>query len=201
MTITVTITADDAQEVQRTLLALAFPGHPSQPKLQPPVAEGAISPAPATGNGPTTSWEAAKPTSWDVMKPAEAVELIEVADLPVPEEAAEPPLQSSKRKPPPKSKYKAKAAPPKAKPEPEPEPELEPESEPDGEPEPDNDDEDDLDMTKVRAMIVRYHQAFDEASTAALLKLHGGGCSRLSDLSPKLFRKVYNAARLALPAD
>lgn len=196
MTITVTITADNAQEVQRTLLALAFPGSSSQPKLQPPVAEGAISPVPAAGNGPATSWEAAKPTSWDVMKPAEAVELIEVADLPVPEEAAEPPLQSSKRKLPPKSKYKVKAAPPKAKPEPEPddEPAV-------AEPEPDDDGEDDLDMTKVRAMIVRYHQAFDEASTAALLKLHGNGCLQLSKLDPKLFRKVYNAARLALPAD
>lgn len=193
MTITVTITADNAQEVQRTLLALAFPGSPAQPKLQPQplgqvtprheplVAEGAISPvpapAPAPGNG------------------RDAVELIEVADLPVPQETAEPPLQSSKRKLPPKSKYKAKAAPPKAKPE----PELEPVA--DEPAEPDDDGEDDLDMTKVRAMIVRYHQAFDEASTAALLKLHGNGCLQLSKLDPKLFRKVYNAARLALPAD
>jgi hypothetical protein len=192
MNIVITITAESPAEAQRALLALAFPGSPSQQqslgqvtsRREPLAAEGALSPvpAPAPGNG------------------RDAVELIEVADLPVPEETAEPPLQSGKRKLPPKSKYKAKAAPPKAKPEPEPELELvadEP-AEPDDD---DDDGEDDLDMTKVRAMIVRYHQAFDEASTAALLKLHGNGCLQLSKLDPKLFRKVYNAARLALPAD
>jgi outer membrane biosynthesis protein TonB len=90
-----------------------------------------------------------------------------------PPKEKEPPPKAAKSKPEPEAKLKVV---PKEKPEPEPEPPKE------------------LTSMDVRKALTEFLAANSEAAATELLKTHGDGCTRLSQLKPELYAAVYAAA-------